>query len=215
MHRHHHADRDVHADHDVGAFDTRAATYEDGWNGRMHVDIARRTAKVAQAARPDAARVLDVGCGTGLVLRQLAARLPEAETVVGIDPAPGMIEVARQKASEPAPDGDHRLRFDSGTAEELPYADGSFDLVVSAVSFHHWKDQGAGLKECARVLAPGGRLVLADLLTLWLLPTSVRFRGDRARTRRQVGSLLGEAGFSSVRWHPIYARIISAAVAVR
>ncbi len=57
---------------------------------------------------------------------------------------------------------DPRVSFKNGTAERMPGPDGAFDLVVSTTSFDHWADQQAGLRECARVLAPGGRLVLVD-----------------------------------------------------
>jgi ubiquinone/menaquinone biosynthesis C-methylase UbiE len=55
-------------------------------------------------------------------------------------------------------------------ASRLPWPAATFDLVVSTTSFDHWADQRAGLAECARVLAPGGCLVLADLFSV-LLPT--------------------------------------------
>ncbi len=61
----------------------------------------------------------------------------------------------------PAIADDDRLRFSLGAAEQLPYPDATFDLVVTTTSFDHWADQRAGLGECARVLAPGGHLVLA------------------------------------------------------
>jgi len=196
-------------DRDVGAFEVRATTYEDGWKGRMHGDIAPRTAELAVSAGGRPTRVLDVGCGTGLVLRQVAARLPRAEVLVGIDPAPTMVEVARRTGT------DARLRFECGVAEHLPFEDASFDLVVSATSFDHWKDQRAGLAECARVLAPGAPLVLTDLISLWLFPATVLGHRDRARTRRRVRPLLREAGFSAARWHRLYALLLMSVVATR
>ena len=204
---------------DVDAFEARATTYEDGWRGRMHRDIASRTATLAESAVADgggAARVLDVGCGTGLVLRAVAARLPGAAVLTGVDAAPAMVEVARARATEDSQNGS-RLTFEQGMAEQLPFADGSFDLVVSAVSFHHWQDQGAGLAECHRVLSPGGRLVLTDLLRLGLVPALFRGRHHRgrARTRREVEQLLREAGFATPQWHRLYALVISTAVATR
>ena len=90
-------------------------------------------------------RVLGVGWGTGYLLRQLAARAPEAVELVGVDAAAEMVRVAQQSTDDP------RVRFEAGTAEHLPGADGAFDLVVSTTSFDHWADQQAGLRECARV----------------------------------------------------------------
>jgi ubiquinone/menaquinone biosynthesis C-methylase UbiE len=88
---------------DVQAFNDRAPVYETGWRGRMHQDIAARAADIALgvAGRPD--RVLDVGCGTGLLLHILAQRLPECEEFAGVDPAPGMISVARSLADDSPP----------------------------------------------------------------------------------------------------------------
>lgn len=159
------------------------------------------------AARPDARRVLDVGCGPGYLLRLLAERCPQADELVGVDPAPGMISVATAAAE------DDRLRFTPGTAERLPFPDGAFDLVVSTTSFDHWADQRAGLGECARVLAPGGRFVLADQFSLVLLPTLLGGRRDKARTRQRATRLLRAAGFRELAWHPLYMSIIKAVTA--
>jgi ubiquinone/menaquinone biosynthesis C-methylase UbiE len=192
---------------DVAAFDERAPGYEQGWRGRMHHDIAAGTAELAVSACPSPVRVLDVGCGTGYLLRLLAARYPEAAELTGIDAAPSMIKAAEQAAE------DGRLRFTVGTAESLPFPDGAFDLVVSTTSFDHWVDQGAGLRECARVLGSGGTLVLADLFSPLLAPTLIAGRRDKARTPRLASQLLSAAGFQNVAWHDVYALIIKAATA--
>jgi len=61
-------------------------------------------------------------------------------------------------------------------AERLPFPDGVFDLVVSTTSFDHRSDQRAGVLECARMLRPGGRLVLVDQFSAWLGPALVTGR---------------------------------------
>ena len=116
-------------DRDVAAFGERAQHYDEGWLGQLHHQIADRTADLALTCVPAPRRILDVGCGTGYLLGQLAARAAQAEALAGIDAAPTMIEVARGAAA------DDRLRFVVGTAERLPWPAASFDLVVSTTSF--------------------------------------------------------------------------------
>jgi SAM-dependent methyltransferase len=70
------------------SFDSRAGSYERGRLGEWHRLVARRAADVALAEVSSPPRTLDVGCGTGMLLRELAARLPGAAELVGIDPAP-------------------------------------------------------------------------------------------------------------------------------
>lgn len=196
-------------DRDVAAFARRAPGYEEGWRGRLHHEIADRTADLALRQAPEPRRVLDVGCGTGYLLRRLAARVPAATELSGVDAAAAMVEAARGAS------GGGRLSFRAGVAEHLPFTGAAFDLVVSTTSFDHWADQQAGLAECARVLAPGGQLVLVDLFSAWLLPTLRGERRDKARTRRRANRLLAGAGFGPPRWHGLYAVIIKAVTATR
>ncbi len=192
---------------DVGAFDERAPRYERGWLGRLHHEIADRTAALAQTTSPSPGRVLDVGCGTGYLLRRLAGQYPEAWALIGVDAAPAMVGIAASRAL------DERLRFSVAVAEALPFPDQAFQLVVSTTSFDHWSDQQRGLSECHRVLGDGGRLVLVDQFSSWLAPTLLVRRGGKARTTRRAGQLLGAAGFRSLAWHRLYAAIINGVTA--
>jgi ubiquinone/menaquinone biosynthesis C-methylase UbiE len=194
---------------DVAAFDDRARSYDEGWRGRLHHAISNRTAALAAATVAAPQRVLDVGCGTGYLIRVLAGHYPRAQELAGIDAASNMIQAANSLTD------DERLTFVTGVAEQLPYADASMDLVVSSTSFDHWSDQGAGLAECARVLRPGGHLVLVDQFSQWLIPTLAVSRRGKARTRRRATALLLGAGFDRPDWHHLYAVIINAAVAIR
>jgi ubiquinone/menaquinone biosynthesis C-methylase UbiE len=196
-------------DRDVRAFDERAATYESGRHGQLHKEISDRVVELALSCRPAPRRVLDVGCGTGYVLRRLAARLPGASEFLGVDPAPKMIAVARSTSS------DKRLSFIRATAERLPADEGAYDLVVSTTSFDHWADQAAGIRECARVLAPGGALVLTDQFSNLLWPTMRGSRRGKARTRSRATRLITAAGLRDPQWHRCYAVIIQSVTSAK
>lgn len=194
---------------DVAEFDDRAGEYDQGWRGRLHHTISDRTAELAISTAAAPQRVLDVGCGTGYLLRALGGHYPHAEQLAGIDAAPNMIETANRLTD------DERLTFATGVAEHLPFPDASIDLVVSSTSFDHWSDQLAGLTECARVLRPRGHLVLVDQFSRWLIPTLAVSRRGKARTRGRADRLLLRAGFDRPQWHRVHAVIINGAVATK
>jgi SAM-dependent methyltransferase len=100
--------------------------------------------------------VVDVGCGTGSALRRLAPRVPHGR-LIGVDPVPRMLAIARERAASD-PNG-HRIEFVAAPAERLPLENGVADIVLAFDSIDHWGDRAAGLREVARVLRPGGRLV--------------------------------------------------------
>ncbi len=195
---------------DIEAFDARAESYERGTLGRFHREIAERTVNLMLSSGPRPSRVLDVGCGTGYLLRVLAERCPEAIELAGVDPAPPMIRVAETSNS------DERFWCGAGVgAENLPFQAGAFDVVVATTSFDHWSDQRAGLLECARVLDRAGRLVLADQFSLLLGPTLLLGRRHKARTKGRATRLLRCAGFSAITWHRLYTPLVNAVVATR
>jgi SAM-dependent methyltransferase len=105
------------------------------------------------AAVPVGARVLDVGCGPGHLVGRLADR---GLDVAGIDLDPAMIARARRRIGD-------RARLEPADVASLPFGDGSFDLVVSTLSMHHWADRQTGLAEIARVLKPGAKALVFDL----------------------------------------------------
>lgn len=138
---------------DVEQFERWSRTYEASWMQRRLFTRVHSAALDLAAPLAAPASVLDVGCGTGRLLRAAATRWPAAQ-FVGIDPAQGMVDAAC--ALSPG------VTFHRGLAEQLPLPDASVDLALSTMSFHHWRDQAAGVREIARVLRPGGHFILVD-----------------------------------------------------
>ncbi len=103
--------------------------------------------------------ILDLGCGPGIVSAALA---PHAREVVAFDITPEMLEKARQRCKEA---GLRNVRFELGAAERLPFADGSFNAVVTRLTLHHFSDPRQVLEEMVRVTRPGGRIVVADVVS--------------------------------------------------
>jgi O-methyltransferase/aklanonic acid methyltransferase len=106
-----------------------------------------------------ARRVLDIGTGTGVVALAAAARVGPEGKVVGIDLSEGMLAMAREQAARAG--REDRLAFRRMDAEALELADQSFDAILSLFALFHFPDPLRVLREIFRVLAPGGRLVLA------------------------------------------------------
>lgn len=106
------------------------------------------------AAPPAGAPVLDVGCGGGHLLVQLARRRPELG-LVGLDLSASQVARARRRTGGAAD-------LVQGSALALPFRNGAFGAVLSIVSLKHWPDPRLGLAECARVLRPGGRLLVVE-----------------------------------------------------
>lgn len=148
--------------------------------------------KVADAAqiRPGH-RVLDVGCGTGVLGREVTSRTGPGGVVVGLDPSPGMLEVARRLA----PSVDWR----QGVAESLPFPDRSFDAVVSQFGLMFFDDRRQALREALRVLVPRGRLAVVVWDSLDNVPAYAaevdlleRVAGRRAADALRAPFVLGE-----------------------
>jgi ubiquinone/menaquinone biosynthesis C-methylase UbiE len=120
-----------------------------------------RTTFLDQAALRTAHRVLDIGCGTG-TLATLVKRLHPSVEVVGLDPDPNALARAKRRAGK----AHVSVHFDQGFADGLPYADASFDSVLSSFMFHHvWADQREKmLQEVRSVLVPGGSRHLVDFV---------------------------------------------------
>jgi ubiquinone/menaquinone biosynthesis C-methylase UbiE len=177
----------------AGATVARAGRYADANPARWHGRVIVRSADVALAAMPMPLSVLDVGCGTGALLREVLVRVPYGESYVGVDPTADRVAEAREYS-------DPRIRFLRAEPESLPFPDAHFDLVVSSLSFDHWADQHRGVAELARVVSKSGTVVLIDRAAGWL-PAK-----GRARSPRRMTDLLTAAGLR-VRKREIVFRI--------
>jgi ubiquinone/menaquinone biosynthesis C-methylase UbiE len=136
--------RAAHFDEDFG-HSIRTAAERAAWDRILDLAVPQRGALDA----------LDVGCGTGFLSFELAAR---GCRVTGIDFAPAMLAEARRKAAERGAS----IRFEEGDAEQLTYAAGSFDLVMSRHLLWTLPHPDGAIDEWIRVLRPGGRLVVVD-----------------------------------------------------
>jgi ubiquinone/menaquinone biosynthesis C-methylase UbiE len=176
---------------DIARFDQWSERYDRSWLQRVFFGpVHAHVIAVATQAVPQAGTVLDVGCGTGLLLQWLGQAYPTAH-LAGVDAAPGMAQVAVRR---------HRIAAVVGIAERLPFRSGSVELLVSTISFH-WGDQRRGLAEVRRVLVPGGHLLLTDpIVTGWLRPFYAIGRArDRFHTAAELDAMLGDAGLHARR----------------
>ncbi|MGH9626652.1 MAG: class I SAM-dependent methyltransferase [Bryobacteraceae bacterium] len=172
-----------------------APEYDRRWS--FYIE-ATTSATLARLSSSPTARILDVGCGTGVLLQRLAQNQPRA-TLTGIDPVPEMLTVARRRVPL-------SIELHEGWVEELPFADSAFDLVISCSMFHYVRQPVVALREIGRVLRPGGELVITDwcndyrtcrVCSLWL-----RLTGSshvRAYGERECRRLLGETGYSQAQ----------------
>lgn len=125
----------------------------------VHIGGPDLEAMLASAAPTGAERVLDAGTGTGHTALAFAARVAE---VVAVDLTEAMLDQGRRLAHER---GIKNITFQHADVERLPFANASFDLVTSRYSAHHYPRPQAALTEFARVLRPGGRLLLVDVIS--------------------------------------------------
>ncbi len=164
-----------------------AAVEDRMWYFRaLHSHVERA---LSDADLPEAAVVLDAGCGTGGLIRRLSGQHPGWKWT-GVDLSPAACRFARDRA-EPT------TEIKEASVTELPFPDASFDAVVSADVLYHVADDAAALREFARVLRPGGVVVINVPAYGWLWSYhDEAVHSCRRYGRREVLAKLGAAGFS-------------------
>ena len=171
----------------VRAMFDRIAAFYDVMNSVMTAGLHHRwRARAADlAAVGPGATALDVATGTGDLALELARRLGPGGEVVGSDFSEEMLEIARRKAPD--------LRFEWGNALELPYEDGRFDAATVGFGARNFSDLDQGLREMARVVRPGGRVVVLEITTPQRPPLSTFFRVWFDHVVPLLGRLTGES----------------------
>jgi len=171
-----------------------ASTYDRRWSAYLDASLSMTLETVDKLP---AERILDVACGTGLLLESLTKRFDQPD-LVGIDRVPAMLDTARHRLGQ-------RATLLEGAAERLPVADAAFQLVVSTNALHYFPDADAALREIRRVISPSGNLVITDWCRdyLWMkllnrvLPMT-RHAHVRTFNTHELENNLENAGFEVI-----------------
>lgn len=193
-------------------FDRWAGVY-----GRSRLLASLQSKALAELRPGTADRVLDIACGTGALVAEVA---PHVERAVGLDLSSGMLEIARARLARGAGSGGPlpNVEFHLGSSDALPFADGEFTALVCTTALHHFPEPQRSIDEMARVLAPGGRVVIGDACrdsppAKLLDPLFRRFEAGHVglRRKRDIEAMLTRAGLrvttSRHLWLHVYALV--------
>lgn len=178
-------------------FDPAAADYRTSSVHAAGEDLAQL---VALAELTGGETVLDAGSGAGHTALAFA---PHVRSVMSVDLAPSMLAQGRAQAEER---GLHNVEFRQADVEALPLADGTFDVIVSRYSAHHWPHPQRALAEFRRLLRAGGRLLLSDIVSFDDFTADTHLQTlevlrDRSHVRDHTPAgwlaMLQEAGFAA------------------
>jgi ubiquinone/menaquinone biosynthesis C-methylase UbiE len=150
----------------MGPSPPAALRFDDAASRRLLIsyrtpEIARQRRQVVEAVAPQPGeRLLDIGCGPGLLARELGVRVGPGGSVAGLDLSEDMLALGAELG--PPPGNAAPISYVTGDATALPYPDRSFDAVVSTQVYEYVPDMPRALAEAIRVLRPGGRIVILD-----------------------------------------------------
>jgi ubiquinone/menaquinone biosynthesis C-methylase UbiE len=147
---------------------------------RAEDEIAARAAYLELIGIAPGERILDVGCGSGVVTRDAARRVAPGGMVVGLDPSPALLTVAREIADQESVGG--LIQWREGDARSLPFGDGEFDAALAVTSLAHIPGGEQAIPEMVRVVRPGGRVGIFERDT----DSFIVAHPDRDTTRRIV-----------------------------
>jgi len=132
------------------SFSKRASSYDEGFEGRLSqrfYNLMLRTVELT-----DSCNVLDVGCGTGALLKRMAQQ--SRINGNGIDPEANMVTEATKKFPE--------MTIKQARSEDMPFDNETFDVITACMAYHHFADKNGFASEASRLLKPGGALYIAD-----------------------------------------------------
>ncbi|MHC6180969.1 class I SAM-dependent methyltransferase [Clostridium sp. JNZ X4-2] len=157
------------------SFETQAADFESKNYNFTKKEYLEHIIENMQLQKRDS--VLEVAAGTCACGREMASHVKQ---IICLDATAAMLEIGKKEAEEA---GLHNISFVKGYAEELPFLDHSFDVVVSRLAFHHFTSVKMPFAEMARVLKPGGKLILIDMESA---SEELRRKEDKIETLRDA-----------------------------
>jgi ubiquinone/menaquinone biosynthesis C-methylase UbiE len=173
-------------------FSKRAAAYDGGIMGKASQRFYNLLIREVEL-QPKAV-VLDVGCGTGTILKRLANK---ADIVgYGVDIAEKMIAEAKKKCPQ--------MNFTIASCDKLPFSNQTFDVVTACMAYHHFSNQEGFAKEAARILKPGGVLYITDPRFPWIVRKTLNgffrlFRTAGAFHKpKEIENRLAQYGFTGI-----------------
>lgn len=179
------------------SFDKSAESYDRTF-GKLSRPLYREVLKKLEKAKFE--KLLDIGFGTGTVLKELSQRKPNSK-LFGIDISPEMVKTAEKKI------GSQVVELLTGDSDNLPWDDYFFDTIITTNVFHHFPEPVKTAKEIYRTLKPGGLLLIGDIwlptpfrqVANLLLPLSPQ--GDvRIYSKGEMSDILAESGFKDIKW---------------